>query len=85
MWLSDTTAISTARLLAAELLIPHTALAWGRCSACYFRQWDGGKAGAELYDHNNDPYEWRNLANERKLAKTIAELKKLLPSNRKTL
>ena len=44
-----------------------------------YTEWDGGKAGAELYDHDNDPHEWRNLANDPKSAKTVAELKKLLP------
>ena len=43
-----------------------------------YTEWDGGKAGAELYDHNNDPHEWHNLATDAKKAGTIAELKKLL-------
>jgi uncharacterized sulfatase len=49
-----------------------------------YTEWDGGQAGAELYDHDKDPHEWHNLANEKKSTKTIAELKKLLPSDRKT-
>lgn len=44
-----------------------------------YTEWDGGKAGVELYDHENDPHEWNNLANDSKQARTIAELKKLLP------
>ena len=44
-----------------------------------YTEWDSGKAGAELYDHDHDPHEWRNLAKEEKFAKTIAKLKKLLP------
>jgi len=44
-----------------------------------YTEWDGGKAGAELYDHNQDPHEWHNLATDAKHAGTIAELKKLLP------
>ncbi len=43
-----------------------------------YTEWDGGKAGAELYDHNSDPHEWHNLATDAKKAGTIAELKKLL-------
>jgi len=44
-----------------------------------YTEWDGGKAGAELYDHNQDPHEWHNLATDAKQAGTIAELKSLLP------
>lgn len=50
-----------------------------------YTEWDGGKAGVELYDHNNDPHEWHNLANEKKWAKTIAELKKMLPTSKPKL
>jgi uncharacterized sulfatase len=50
-----------------------------------YTEWDGGKAGAELYDHDSDPHEWNNLANERKFAKTIAELKKMLPPSKPKL
>ena len=49
-----------------------------------YTEWDGGKAGVELYDHDNDPHEWQNLANEKKYLKTMAELKERLPSSRKT-
>ena len=27
-----------------------------------YTEWDGGKRGVELYDHDNDPHEWKNLA-----------------------
>jgi len=43
-----------------------------------YTEWDGGKAGVELYDHDNDPHEWHNLATDESYAKTVAELKKLL-------
>jgi uncharacterized sulfatase len=43
-----------------------------------YTEWDEGRRGAELYDHDRDPRELRNLAGERKFAATIAELKKQL-------
>ncbi|MDQ6630626.1 MAG: DUF4976 domain-containing protein, partial [Verrucomicrobiota bacterium] len=43
-----------------------------------YTEWDGGKQGSELYDHDADPHEWHNLANDPKQAKTIGELKILL-------
>ncbi|MDB6125876.1 MAG: sulfatase [Pedosphaera sp.] len=46
-----------------------------------YTEWNGGKDGAELYDHNTDPHEWHNLANDPKHAKTKAELQKLLREN----
>jgi uncharacterized sulfatase len=45
-----------------------------------YTEWDDGRRGAELYDHDRDPRELRNLAGERKYAATIAELKKDLRS-----
>ncbi len=45
-----------------------------------YTEWTGGQAGVELYDHDNDPHEWRNLAQDEKFTETVAELKKLLPS-----
>jgi len=44
-----------------------------------YTEWDGGNAGAELYDHDADPHEWNNLAQNPNFAKTVAELKSLLP------
>jgi uncharacterized sulfatase len=41
-------------------------------------EWDDGKAGAQLYDHQNDPKELTNLAKDPKHAETVAEMKKLL-------
>ncbi len=43
-----------------------------------YTEWDGGKRGVELYDHENDPREMRNIANEARHARTIVELKGLL-------
>jgi arylsulfatase A-like enzyme len=42
----------------------------------YTRYADGGE---ELYDHENDEYEWKNLAKEEKFAEVKKELSKLLP------
>ncbi len=43
-----------------------------------YTEWDGGRAGLELYDHGTDPGEWHNLANDRKYSRTVAELERLL-------
>ena len=44
----------------------------------YIRYADGSE---ELYDHQSDPHEWRNLAGETKHAKVIAELRGRLPKH----
>lgn len=43
-----------------------------------YTEWDDGKQGAELYDHDADPTEAVNLAGNPKHAETIKELKALL-------
>jgi iduronate 2-sulfatase len=43
-----------------------------------YTEWDEGRQGIELYDHDKDPREYRNLANDPAYAKTIDELKRLL-------
>lgn len=43
----------------------------------YIRYADGGE---ELYDHEKDPREWKNLANDPVYSNVIAELKKWIPS-----
>lgn len=43
-----------------------------------YTEWDGGKQGVELYDHDSDPGEYRNLAGERKYADKVAEMKRML-------
>ena len=43
-----------------------------------YTEWDEGRRGAALYDHDCDPYEMRNLANDPQHASTVTELKQLL-------
>ena len=43
-----------------------------------YSEWDDGKEGVELYDHGNDPKEYRNLAKDPKHADAVAEMQKLL-------
>jgi len=43
-----------------------------------YTEWDAGAAGVELYDHDADPKELKNLSSEPARAKTVDELKALL-------
>lgn len=43
-----------------------------------YTEWDGGKAGMELYDEQNDPGEITNLADKSKYATTVKQLAGLL-------
>lgn len=43
-----------------------------------YTEWDEGKAGVELYDHDTDPQEFTNLATDPKHAERIKELSALL-------
>jgi uncharacterized sulfatase len=43
-----------------------------------YTEWDEGRRGSALYDHETDPHEMRNLAADRKHASTVTELQKLL-------
>jgi uncharacterized sulfatase len=47
-----------------------------------YTEWDEGREGVELYDHDADPKEYRNLARDAKHANTVAELKRLLHAGR---
>jgi arylsulfatase A-like enzyme len=39
-----------------------------------YTEWDGGKQGVELYDHEKDPQEFTNLAKDPKHAETAKQL-----------
>ncbi len=43
-----------------------------------YTEWDKGKQGTELYDHDHDPGEYYNLAGDPQHTGTIKELKKML-------
>ncbi len=43
-----------------------------------YTEWDEGRAGAELYDHQSDPGEYRNLAADPQHATTVAQLKAII-------
>jgi uncharacterized sulfatase len=47
-----------------------------------YTEWSDGPEGIELYDHTNDPREYRNLANESAHADQVAEMKRLLEARR---
>jgi iduronate 2-sulfatase len=44
-----------------------------------YTEWDGGKQGAELYDHDRDPDERNNLVNDPQHGEIVSRLKQLLP------
>jgi iduronate 2-sulfatase len=43
-----------------------------------YTEWDHGRKGAELYDHDSDPREFENLASSPKYAAVVGELRGLL-------
>lgn len=43
-----------------------------------YTEWDEGRQGVELYDHDSDPHEYRNLAQDEAHAGTLRELQTLL-------
>jgi iduronate 2-sulfatase len=43
-----------------------------------YTEWEGGASGVELYDHQRDPGEYHNLANDAQWARVKAELKQRL-------
>ncbi len=46
-----------------------------------YTEWDNGKEGAELYDHDKDSGETINLVKEPKHAQLLQEMKSLLDKN----
>jgi iduronate 2-sulfatase len=47
-----------------------------------FTEWDEGRRGLELYDHEIDPGETRNLAADPRRAETVDELRRLIRERR---
>ena len=43
-----------------------------------YTEWSEGRHGVELYDHQADPHEWRNLADDPQSAAVVRELKERL-------
>ncbi len=43
-----------------------------------YTEWDGGRAGTELYHHEKDPKEYVNLATNPAYAKVVAQMQTLL-------
>ena len=43
-----------------------------------YTEWDEGRLGVELYDHENDPQEFTNVAQKPEMKETIEHLKQLL-------
>jgi hypothetical protein len=43
-----------------------------------YTEWDEGRRGSALFDHDRDPHETRNLAGIAAHAGVVAELQKLL-------
>jgi iduronate 2-sulfatase len=46
-----------------------------------YTEWDDGAKGAQLYDHDADPHESKNLIDDPKHAKVVAEMKALVKKN----
>ncbi|MGE3809663.1 MAG: sulfatase-like hydrolase/transferase, partial [Gemmataceae bacterium] len=49
-----------------------------------YTEWDGGRQGVELYDHDADSHEYVNVANDPQWASVRNELHGLLPADKET-
>lgn len=64
-----------------------------RTAAWRYTEWDEGRQGVELYDHQKDPQEYHNLASDPRFASVVTEMKRYLrdgwraalPSNQNTV
>ena len=43
-----------------------------------YTEWDEGRRGSALFDHENDPHEMTNLVEKPELSSVVAEMKNLL-------
>ncbi len=43
-----------------------------------YTEWNEGRNGIELYDHQTDPHEWHNLADDPQAAEVVREMRTLL-------
>jgi uncharacterized sulfatase len=43
-----------------------------------YTEWNGGKDGSELYDHDSDPNEYNNLAGDSKHQRVVAQMQQLV-------
>ena len=46
-----------------------------------YTEWDDGKKGVELYDHDADPHEYHNLAADPEHAAVVEEMRALVREN----
>jgi uncharacterized sulfatase len=47
-----------------------------------YTEWDEGRRGTQLYDHDEDPHEYHNLADDSEHAGVRAEMRRLLEEMR---
>lgn len=69
----------------STMISTHTQLMGHSISNERFRyiEWDEGRGGHQLYDHENDPHELKNIADVPAQAPRVARLKRLLAAHLK--